>query len=212
MAHAGGVIEHDPLRHTAQPLAQRQARALRPASTAPDRRSNTGNQARNDARCTTPRNSTSTSPKSACAPPGCHTRSMNAPSRPPRTHASCATARVTVDRETSAPCSSLNRSPDPGRGMPPPVRAILREPLLDHGQIRVDHRRARLSHRRHGRQILLREAIYAPSGSLTCPRDRRDGFPFRRKRRIDCTCIILSGPFWREIQAIQLRPFRVGML
>ena len=31
MAHAGGVIEHDPLRHTAQPLeqvAQRQARAL----------------------------------------------------------------------------------------------------------------------------------------------------------------------------------------
>lgn len=70
--------------------------------------------------------------------------------------------------------------PDPGRGMPllAPVRAILREPLLDHGQIRVDHRRARLSHRRHGRQILLREVLtHRRLADMCFPRDRRDGFP-----------------------------------
>ena len=69
---------------------------------------------------------------------------------------------------------------DPGRGMPllAPVRAILREPLLDHGQIRVDHRRARLSHRRHGRQILLREVLtHRRLADMCFPRDRRDGFP-----------------------------------
>ena len=120
MAHAGGVIEHDPLRTASHSL-----RNARPgpfsASTAPDRRSNTGNQARNDA-CTTPRNSTSTSPKRA---PGCHTRSMNASSR------SAANSR-----------EPRHRSPWTGR---PPRHArlnrsqILVQPrailLLDHGQI-----------------------------------------------------------------------------
>ena len=62
-------------------------------------------------RAKAPRHCTSTSPKSACASPGCHTRSMNpAPRSETDSPRSLATVLVTVDRETSAPCSSRSRS------------------------------------------------------------------------------------------------------
>lgn len=62
-------------------------------------------------RWTAPPYSTSTSPKSARASSGCHTRSTNAsPGSTADSRPSLATARVTVDNDTSAPCSSRSHS------------------------------------------------------------------------------------------------------
>ena len=116
-----------------------------------------------------------------------------------------ATARATVDRETSAPCPSPDRSqilvaacrrsrqsarssashcPITGRyGSITDARGFLTDGTAD-----------RSSFARYLRTV----------GSLTCvfrAIDATDS-PFRRERRMDCTrgmlTIILSGPFWRR--------------
>jgi len=133
-------------------------------------------------------------------------RSMNASSRSAaNSRLSRATARVTVDRETSAPCSSLNRSQ-----ILVAVCRCLRQfarssashcsitgrygSITDARGFLADGTADRSSFARYLRTV----------GSLTCvfrAIDATDS-PFRRKRRIDCTwgmlIIILSGPFWRR--------------
>ncbi|VWQ13321.1 hypothetical protein BIFLH277_01297 [Bifidobacterium longum subsp. longum] len=131
---------------------------------------------------------------------------MNASSRSAaNSRLSRATARVTVDRETSAPCSSLNRSQ-----ILVAVCRCLRQfarssashcsitgrygSITDARGFLTDGTADRSSFARYLRTV----------GSLTCvfrAIDATDS-PFRRKRRIDCTwgmlIIILSGPFWRR--------------
>ena len=187
MAHAGGVIEHDPLRHTAQPLeqvAQRQARAL--SVLARHQLHQTDVRIREI--------------KHEMMHPLHHAAQQHVDLAeiglrlawmPYQIHERLITLRRELTPEPRHRPRHRGQGdlramlvpqplPDPGRGMPllAPVRAILREPLLDHGQIRVDHRRARLSHRRHGRQILLREVLtHRRLADMCFPRDRRDGFP-----------------------------------
>lgn len=131
-----------------------------------------------------------------------------------------ATARATVDRETSAPCPSPDRSqilvaacrrsrqsarssashcPITGRyGSITDARGFLADDTAD-----------RSSFARYLRTV----------GSLTCvfrAIDATDS-PFRRERRMDCTrgmlTIILSGPFWRRYEAPSSQDHSVvGML
>lgn len=223
MAHAGGVIEHDPLRHTAQPLeqvARRQARA--PSVLARHQPHQT------DVRIREIKHEMMHPPHHAAQQ---HVDLAEIGPRPARMPYQAHERLITLRREPAPEPRHRPRHrgqgdlrampvprplPDPGRGMPPlaPVRAILREPLPDHGQIRVDHRRARLSRRRHGRQILLREVLtHRRLADMCFPRDRRDGFPVPPRT----TDGLYSGhadhnpfrSFLAEIRStIQSRPFR----
>ncbi|PKU93540.1 hypothetical protein CQR47_0316 [Bifidobacterium thermophilum] len=115
-----------------------------------------------------------------------------------------AAARVTVERETSAPCSSPDRSQ-----ILVAVCRCLRQfarssasHCCDRGQIRVrPPTRAAFSPTARPTDPPSR-GTYAPSAPPACvfrAIDATDS-PFRRKRRIDCTwgmpVIILPGPFW----------------
>ena len=186
MAHAGGVIEHDPLRHTAQPLeqvAQRRARAL--SVLARHQLHQTDVRIREIKhemmiRCTTPRNSTSTSPKSACASPGCHTRSMNASSlrrelTPEPRH------RPRHRGQGDSPPYVVPQPPQiPGRGMPKAC-ASSRDPPRATARSRADtgrSRRALAFTDGHGRTDPPFARYLRTVGSLTCM------FSARSTRRI----------------------------
>ena len=213
MAHAGGVIEHDPLRHTAQPLeqvAQRQARAL--SVLARHQLHQTDVRIREI--------------KHEMMHPLHHAAQQHVDLAeiglrlawmPYQIHERLITLRRELTPEPRHRPRHRGQGdlramlvpqplPDPGRGMPllAPVRAILREPLLDHGQIRVrPPTRAAFSPTARPTDPPSR-GTYAPSAPPACvfrAIDATDS-PFRRKRRIDCTwgmlIIILSGPFWRR--------------
>ena len=159
------------------------------------------------------------SPKSACAawmPYQIHERPITPAAN---SRSSRATARVTVDRRL-APCSKPSTAPgDPGRGMPllAPVRAILREPLLDqygrYGPITERARFSFLRHRRwrHGRQIFSFARYLRTVGLLTCgfPRDRRDGIP-RSAATTDRTVLghASHNPFRSFLAEIQHHPVK----
>ena len=187
MAHAGGVIEHDPLRHTAQPLeqvAQRQARAL----SVPARH----RLHQTDVRIRETRH-----------------EMMHPLHHAAQQHVDLAEIGLRLARvpyQVHERLVTLRREPAPGprhrprhRGqgdhhaMPaPPDRSqilvavcrCLRQfarSSASHcstaGRYGSDRRRTRLSRRRHGRQILLREV-------LTHRRLRRHVFSARSTRRI----------------------------
>ena len=148
-----------------------------------------------------PRYMTPASPKSAWASPGCHTRSMNASAGsqacPRRTRA---TALVTVDSDTSAPCSSRSRSHTlvavcrclrqlaPSSASHCSTRGI-HWSMTDARLLRTGGFSDRSSSRRYLRTV----------GSLTPVLRAIDATvsPFLRRRRIDCIwgmlIICLSG-------------------
>lgn len=212
MAHAGGVIEHDPLRHTAQPLeqvAQRQARAL--SVLARHQLHQTDVRIREI--------------KHEMMHPLHHAAQQHVDLAeiglrlawmPYQIHERLITLRRELTPEPR------HRPRHRGQGdlramlVPQPAPrswsryaaacASSRDPPRATARSRadtVDHRRARLSHRRHADRSSFARYLRTV-GSLTCvfrAIDATDS-PFRRKRRIDCTwgmlIIILSGPFWRR--------------
>lgn len=188
MVHAGGVIEHDPLRHTAQPLeqvAQRQARAL----SVPARH----RLHQTDFRIRETRHEMMHPLHHAAQQ---HVDLAEIGLRLARVPYQVHERLVTLRREPAPgprhrprhrgqgdlPAMLVPRPlPDPGRGMPllAPVRAILREPLLrpradtgptaDARGFPADGTADRSSFARYLRTV--------GSAGMCFPRDRRDGFP-----------------------------------
>jgi hypothetical protein len=114
------------------------------------------------------------------------------------------TARVTVERETSAPCSSPDRS-QILVAVCRCLRQFARSPAshcCDRGQIRVRPPTRAASSPTARPTDPPSPGTCAPSAPPACvfrAIDATDS-PFRHKRRIDCTwgvpVIILPGPFW----------------
>ena len=188
MAHAGGVIEHDPLRHTAQPLeqvARRQARALSvPARHRPHQ---------TDVRIRETRHEMmhplhhATQQHVDLAEIGLHLartpyqvhERLVAPGREP---APGLRHRPRHRGQGDLRAMPVPRPlPDPGRGMPllAPVRTILREPLLRPRANTGPTANARVlpADGTADRSSLARHLRTVGTAGMRLPRDRRDGLP-----------------------------------